>query len=78
MEDHLIVLATVIKLKSDDGLIEMWGDRLGKVYKVETNSRRMSTCYNLDKHITHEKEMIATVPFEGWLPTELLELGGVP
>lgn len=74
-----IVVATIVKRKSDDGLIELQPDvELGKKFKVELNSRRVVVLENLEFGKLHRKEIIDTYPYNGWLPLELIELGGVP
>lgn len=68
------VTATLVKLKSDDGLIEMNADvPLGKHYVVDLDSRRVDDLFNFTYFREHTKESIATRD-GGRLPTDLLSI----
>lgn len=68
------VIATLIKTKSDDGLIEMLPQiKVGKTYRVDLDSRRPGLLWNREFQKSHEKEII-DVDNGLWMPTELLEI----
>jgi len=75
--------ATLIKLKTDDGMIEVDDDiPLGKEYDVALGTRQMVTGFNIPKQIWWgEREMVwahAEEPeWEGWFPTELSRFEGL-
>ena len=78
-ETLVVVIATLMKLKSADGLIEMEDHiPLGKKYTVNTATLRTVKLFNLDKKVSHEKDIIDVWPTGGYLVLELLELGGAP
>jgi hypothetical protein len=68
--------ATLIKRKTDDGLIEIHDHiQLGKEYLVDLDSRSMQKGYNLVEGKAWEKEGILVISSGGrWLPTELLRI----
>jgi len=77
----MIVEARLIKRKTDDGLMELEDHvPLGRIYRVDTHSRRVWNCVHIPSGRVHEKEMIQLYPHQpcGWLPVELLELLGAP
>lgn len=70
-----VVTAKLIKKETANGLMSFKDDvPLGKIYKVDLDTRMVKTCYNLDKGNFWELEMIEDVENGGWLPTELLEI----
>jgi len=70
----MITIAKLIKLKTDDGLMEMNDDiPLGKNYVVDTDTKRIVRGFNLEYGKEWEREIIFT-PSDGFLPTELLEI----
>ncbi len=70
----MIARATLIKLKTDDGFVEMHDDvPLGRVYLVELTTRRMRRGMHLPTRSTWQREMVEDVE-GGWLPTELLRI----
>jgi hypothetical protein len=70
------VTATLIKKKSEDGLIEVNEDvPLGKKYKVDPKSIKTVNLRNVELGRNHEKDMIRC--HDGSLfPIELLKIGG--
>jgi len=75
-----IVTAKLVKLVTDDKLAEVNPDvPLGKVYRVDINTRRRALMFNIMHRVEHEKEIVyAYPPGNGWLICELLEFGGAP
>lgn len=75
-----VVIATIVKFQTDDGLVEMRDKSLvGKTYKVDLATRRRVILLNTLHGIPHEKEIVNTYPpGYGWLVCELLEFGGAP
>jgi len=74
-----IVTATLARRISADKLCEMEeGVVLGKVYRVDLATRRPALMFNTEYRITHIKEIINVYPNGGWLPYELLDIGGAP
>lgn len=72
-----IVSADLVKLKTDDGLVEMKDHiQIGAQYNVDMNSKRMVKGFNIEKKILWEREVIDIVDSEGrwWMPTELLSI----
>ena len=66
--------AILIKLKSDDGLIEARGNiQLGKKYLVDINSKCELRLYNMEFKEEHTKEVLTTSE-GGWVPTELIKI----
>ena len=80
-DSPMIVKATLIKLKTDDGLVEFSpGIEVGREYIVDLNSiRRDQTLMHFDikgASINHRKDLIWT--WDGqWLPMECLKIAGV-
>jgi len=75
----LIVVATLMKLKSADGLVEMEDHiSLGKKYHVNTATLRTVKLTHLPTGTHHEKEIVDEWPSGRYLFLELLELGGAP
>lgn len=71
-----VVNATLIKLKTDDGLVEFHPDvPLGKVYKIDLSLVKTMEMYNHVKNVSHMKEMVWDMR-GGWLPTEVLSWEG--
>lgn len=69
-----IVKATLIKHKTDDGLVEFNpGVPLGQEYLVDLDSRRKQSMFNAEFLVTHKKDLIFT-PEGAWLPVECLKL----
>lgn len=69
-----MVKATLIKLKTDDGLLQMRPHiQLGKVYEVDPTTRKAEKGVNTDKCVLWEREIILTENGE-WLPTEMLDI----
>ena len=67
------VIATLIKLQTDDGLFEIWESvSLGKRYLVDLNSIEITDGYNFIQNVPWRKEIIHTTEGE-WFPTEMLE-----
>jgi len=71
-----IVTATLIKGKTDDGLVECFDDvLLGKKYQVDADSIRMEEGYNYIKNKEWRREVVNDVEENGaWLPTEILDI----
>jgi len=70
----MLVRATLKKRLTDDQLMEVRDSiSIGRVYIVETASRRMVKGYNTEKGVGWTREMI--LDFNGeWFPTELLNI----
>lgn len=70
----MIVKATLVKRKTDDGLWEVNDDvPIGKEYLVNPNWIRKITAYNLLKRVYHKRDMILCDNDE-WFPVELLKI----
>lgn len=66
--------ATLIRLRSADGLMEMNEDvRIGKSYEVIPGTERVVTLFNTKTGQVHEKTMILCTDYS-LLPVELLRI----
>lgn len=71
------VTATLVKLRTDDGLVEMHDNiPLGKTYEVDLDSIATHELFNLVHH-RHTKESI-TARDGGRIPTEMLDIPDPP
>ena len=69
----MIVQARLIKLATDDKLMEMNESiELGKIFLVDLNTKHEVTLHNTEYDKEHTKEVVLCVD-GGWLPTEILE-----
>lgn len=76
--NYIIRKAKLIKLKTDDGLFEMFSHiELGKEYFVNLDTQKTRIGYSALHKKNWEREMIRTVD-GGLLPTELLEIEKLP
>lgn len=70
----MIAHATLIKRKTDDGFVEIQDDvPLGRVYRVDLNTRCVVRGMHLPTKSTWQREVINVVG-GGWFPTELLRI----
>jgi hypothetical protein len=70
-----IVIATLVKRKTDDGLCEIWEDTpLGKTYRVVLESQERVKLFHVVEQKFHWKEIIWDADGGGWLPLECLKL----
>lgn len=68
-----VVVATLVKRMSEDGLVEARdGVPLGKRYLVDLDSRRRVRMFNVVRRAFHDKEIVNEVGSNAWLPLELL------
>lgn len=75
----MIVRARLIKLKTDDGLVEsVDGVPLGREYLIDLSTRRRQQMYNIDVHRCHEKDIVDEYPSGRWLVLDMLEILGSP
>ena len=71
-----VIKATLIKKKTNDGLVEMVKHiEIGKEYMIDPLSEQMLTGINLIKKKMWQRMMVQVVNGT-WLPTELLEYEG--
>lgn len=71
----MIVRARLVKLRTDDGLIESVDDvPLGREYRIDLTTRRLQKMYNTDRQRFHQKEIINEYPSGRWLVLEMLEI----
>lgn len=71
----MIVKATLVKHKTDDGLVEFnAGVPLGQEYLVDLQTRRKAQMLNGEFMVMHEKEVINDATNGRWLPIECLKL----
>ncbi len=68
--------ATLIKHKTNDGLVQVWEQvPIGKEYTVDLDSRCVSSGYNYKKNKKWKREIINMIGDDiGWMPTELLNI----
>lgn len=70
------VTATLIKLATEDGLVEFNYDvPIGKVYKIDLSTKATVELFNQERNISHFKEVVWDTR-GGWLPTEVLQWEG--
>lgn len=70
------VTASLIKTKTDDGMMEMGRHiPLGKKYIVYPETRQFRTGFNIICHKYWQREMVEVDNGE-WLPTEMLDWEG--
>lgn len=68
------VPARLIALATADGMIEFEdGVPLGRIYRVDLQTRQPVTLYNLDRRCSHRKEMVRAENGY-WLPIECLKV----
>ena len=69
------VKATLIKRKTDDGMVEFMSHvPLGKVYYVDLDTRTTTEWFNAEFNKHHIKEIIVECESGSWLPTECLQI----
>lgn len=68
------VTAILVTRQTADGLVEFEDHvELGTEYVVDLDSRRTITLVNVDRHLTHTKDVVDTACGR-WLPMECLQL----
>lgn len=70
-----IAIATLLKNKTRDGLVELWEFATpGQTYKVDLDSRQVAEGYSARHDREWKREVIVVVSTGEWLPTELLDI----
>ncbi len=70
-----IAIATLLKNKTRDGLVELWEFAIpGQTYKVDLDSRQVAEGYSARHDREWKREVIVVVSTGEWLPTELLDI----
>lgn len=70
----MIVTAKLVKVKTEDGLMEICDPSLlGKEYLIDLSTKRMRSGFNITHNKQWEREMVQDSTNGGWLPTEMLE-----
>lgn len=70
-----IIIARLVKSKTDDGLWEMQDHiELGKAYFVDVDSIQVIKAFHKEKKIFHERKMILDIEVGKWIPLEFLDL----
>lgn len=73
-DEPIIAWATIIREKTDDGLIVVEKDYLGARIAVNLRSIRSGTIYDTISKQYHHRQIIYKIdPATDWIPTELLE-----
>lgn len=64
---------TLVKLKSDDGLVEVYEDiPLRKKYRVDLDRIELQTFWHIEQEVKHQKYMVWDVEGQRYFPAELL------
>lgn len=71
--EPIIAWATIVKLKTEDGLIAIDEKFLKERIAVDLKTRKTGILFNKEKKLHHQREVIYKLNNEGWIPTELLE-----
>jgi hypothetical protein len=70
-----IVMAKLIKRKTDDGFVEVNDDiPLGKEYIFDLNTKQIMKGIHIPTSTYWEREMIRDIVNDGYMPTELFGL----
>jgi len=71
-----MVEATLIKKRTDDGLMEVFENvEVGKKYLIDPSSEMMMRGFNIDKKVSWSRKMVK-LEDGTWYPSELLDWPG--
>ena len=70
-----LVRARVVKLTSDDHMLELTSDvNVGDVFIVDISTRCVAHLLNRKYAVVHDKEVVQCAETGGWLAVECIEL----